>query len=291
MTRITLIVLSANVLGAIVLGASLLVGCDDDSMEPSEQLTSPPEDTEADVASDTYVEVELDDAGSVAGHLRWVGERPEVEQFEVSRDREVCGETQPSRALRVSEGGGVADAVVSLDNVRAGPAAPPAQPVLAQRGCRFEPHVQVAMVGQRVRFGNEDPLLHNLRAFDGEGATVFDIGFPRAGATARRTVENPGPLRVVCDAGHTFQFAWIHVFSHPYATTTDAEGRFRLLEVPPGRYTVRVWHEGWRVVGSARGRPRMSSPVVLSRTLSVSPRQETTVDFTLGQASAEIAGD
>ena len=72
---------------------------------------------------------------------------------------------------------------------------------------------------------------------------------------------------------------------------TDEAGRFRIPEIPPGRYTLRVWHEGWRVVGSDSGRPRFSSPVILTREVSVSPRQETAVDFELSQQLAELAGD
>jgi hypothetical protein len=37
--------------------------------------------------------------------------------------------------------------------------------------------------------------------------------------------------------------AYIIVSEHPYATVTDAEGRFLLDQVPPGQYTLRLWHE------------------------------------------------
>ena len=34
--------------------------------------------------------------------------------------------------------------------------------------------------------------------------------------------------------------AWVFVFEHPYYTLTDADGRFQLGPLPPGRYRVAV---------------------------------------------------
>ena len=38
--------------------------------------------------------------------------------------------------------------------------------------------------------------------------------------------------------------AFILVFSHPFFTLTDSDGRYRLDNIPPGTYTVVAWHEG-----------------------------------------------
>jgi len=37
--------------------------------------------------------------------------------------------------------------------------------------------------------------------------------------------------------------AFVVVAEHPYHTVTDAEGAYEIRGVPPGRYTVSVWHE------------------------------------------------
>jgi hypothetical protein len=38
--------------------------------------------------------------------------------------------------------------------------------------------------------------------------------------------------------------AFILVFSHRYFAITDDDGRYRLENVPPGRYNVVAWNEG-----------------------------------------------
>jgi hypothetical protein len=36
---------------------------------------------------------------------------------------------------------------------------------------------------------------------------------------------------------------WIFVASNPYFDVTAADGTFKLPAVPPGKYTLEVWHE------------------------------------------------
>ena len=37
--------------------------------------------------------------------------------------------------------------------------------------------------------------------------------------------------------------AYIRVDDHPYHAVTDAQGNFRIEGVPPGTYTLELWHE------------------------------------------------
>ena len=50
-------------------------------------------------------------------------------------------------------------------------------------------------------------------------------------------------MRVFCDI-HSHMSAFIVVFNHPFFRVTDAEGRFRIDNVPPGTYTLVGWYEG-----------------------------------------------
>ncbi len=276
--------------------ASVLCACSDDD-RPTPRQTPPRANDEVptEPANEAYAIAEPEElarVGSIAGTVRWVGERPALESFTVDVHGAACGEAQPSRALRVSARGGVRDAVLELVGVRRGrPHEPPAEPItITHRGCRFEPHVTLAGVGWPIRFASEDPVLHNTHGLLDDD-TVLDLGLPEAGAITERRLTRDGMIRLVDDAGHGWQLAWLRVSEHPYVAVTDEDGRFRVEGILPGAYTLRVWHEGWRVIGHESGRPRFSAPVILTREVSVMARQETTVDFELSQQSSEIAGE
>ena len=50
-------------------------------------------------------------------------------------------------------------------------------------------------------------------------------------------------VRVFCEI-HSHMSAFILVFAHRFFATTDAEGRYRIDNVPPGAYTIVAWNDG-----------------------------------------------
>jgi len=50
------------------------------------------------------------------------------------------------------------------------------------------------------------------------------------------------PFPVKCDM-HTWMSAYWLVLDHPYAAVSDADGRFKIIDLPAGRYDFMVWHE------------------------------------------------
>jgi hypothetical protein len=55
--------------------------------------------------------------------------------------------------------------------------------------------------------------------------------------------DRPGVVQVFCDI-HSHMSAYILVFAHRYFAVTDKEGAFAISGIPPGSYTLAVWHEG-----------------------------------------------
>jgi hypothetical protein len=48
-------------------------------------------------------------------------------------------------------------------------------------------------------------------------------------------------LKFQCDV-HSWMFAWVSVFDHPYFCVSGADGRFTIKNVPPGKYTIAAAH-------------------------------------------------
>jgi plastocyanin len=117
----------------------------------------------------------------------------------------------------------------------------PARAVLDQRNETFVPHVLAITTGTTVDFPNSDRIYHNV--FSLSKPARFDLGRYPVGRSRAVRFDKPGIVRVFCDI-HSHMNAFILVFSHPYFAMTDAEGRYRIEQVPPGAYKVIAWNEG-----------------------------------------------
>jgi hypothetical protein len=49
-------------------------------------------------------------------------------------------------------------------------------------------------------------------------------------------------VAVTCEL-HSWMKSWVVVAEHPFYALTDSAGAFRLPNVPPGKYKVRMWQE------------------------------------------------
>jgi hypothetical protein len=60
--------------------------------------------------------------------------------------------------------------------------------------------------------------------------------------TVSRTFTAPEvAVRFKCDL-HPWNFAYVGVFTHPFFAVTGEDGRFTIPNVPPGRYTLEIFH-------------------------------------------------
>jgi plastocyanin len=117
----------------------------------------------------------------------------------------------------------------------------PGHAVLDQRDERFVPHVLAITTGTSVDFPNSDRIYHNV--FSLSKAARFDLGRYAVGHSKSVRFDQAGIVRVFCDI-HSHMNAFILVFSHPFFSVTDEEGRYRIENVPPGTYSVVAWNEG-----------------------------------------------
>lgn len=118
------------------------------------------------------------------------------------------------------------------------PAAAPA--VMGTRHKQFVPRVLAVTVGSRVRFPNEDPILHN--AFSTSKDNGFDVGLYGEGEGQIVTFTHVGYVRVYCNVHHSM-IGHVLVLDTPYFTQPDSNGDFRLRDVPAVPGDLVVWHE------------------------------------------------
>jgi hypothetical protein len=156
---------------------------------------------------------------------------------DLNRGRQVIQE----QAL-VTRDGSVANVFVRLDGTFAPTPVPKTPVVIDQRACIYAPRLVGVRVGQPLQIRNDDDLLHNVHSLS-TGANSFNVGQPKAGLVYEFTPRAPEVmLKLGCDV-HRWMTAYVAVMTHPYFAVTDGSGSYTISNVPPGSYTLKVWHE------------------------------------------------
>ena len=184
--------------------------------------------------------------GTISGRITLDG-TVEPRMLEVTADQAVCGNEVEDRAVVVDGSGGLANAVVIVAEAPWGDATP-VDPEINNSGCYFVPRVQVVPTRTVVTVRSEDDTLHTTHAYDDRQRTLFNIAIPIPGMEVERPLRRPGPVRIECDS-HGWMRGWVYV-SDDLGTVTGPDGSYELTGIPPGDYTLTVWHE--RAAGMTR---------------------------------------
>lgn len=207
------------------------------------------------VTEAAYEGAPVSDGASIVGTVKFRGTAPESQRFNVKMgaNPEFCktrangkGEVVvPSTKLGASNE--LADVVIFLQEVQKGKPVPADGPRVMIERCQFGPRVMTGMHGQTLHIGTQDSILHQVRGWETmEGKNRMPM-FMAQGLTAGGQQDVPLQIKrssivqLTCDQ-HRFMEGWVLVTSNPYATVTDAEGKFRLTDIPPGTHTLGAWH-------------------------------------------------
>jgi len=94
-------------------------------------------------------------------------------------------------------------------------------------------------VGTKVEFPNQDRMYHNV--FSVSPVKRFDLGKYSRGHSKAVTFDRPGVVNVFCDI-HSDMAAFVYVLPHHVFAQPAANGEFSLPDLPPGTYSLKVWH-------------------------------------------------
>lgn len=121
------------------------------------------------------------------------------------------------------------------------PAARSGGPLLhmPQKNINFVPNLMAVRVGTTVDFPNLDDTYHNV--FSYSKAKRFDLGRYRKDEKPGVVLfDKPGVITVHCEV-HDRMRGTLLVLETPHFVKTDAEGRYRLENLPAGRYLLKAW--------------------------------------------------
>jgi plastocyanin len=199
-------------------------------------------------AATTVPAVDAATAGTVTATVKFDGAVPAPDMIVLTGDPKCVSENgAPQRAeekIVVGENQALQNVFVYVKDGLGNFVFPvPTEPVvLDQDKCRYTPRVVGVRVGQPLQIRNSDPLLHNVRS-NGVINQAFNKSTPIEGMKFEHTFatrEVMVPFK--CDV-HGWMSAYVGVLDHPYFGTTAPDGKVVLGDLPPGTYTLEVWHE------------------------------------------------
>jgi hypothetical protein len=152
------------------------------------------------------------------------------------------------------QGGGLSGVVVWLDGLRSGkPIGLERRVELESDHCKLTPRVQAAVIGSAVNIIGHDDYRQHLRFTAGGETTpraTILLGGGEQVIPTELPFKTPGMV-AVRDTTHAWTQAYLAVFDQPYFAVTGAGGTFTIDGVPPGKYTLRAWHERTAVATQA----------------------------------------
>lgn len=196
-------------------------------------------------ASFAYEVIDVKGGGEIKGKVK-VASKYEDPVLKIEKDVEFCGKSQPAKMYQIAPDMGIKNVLVIVENIQKGKAAPKQDTTIDNKNCYFEPLVSIAYKGSNYVLKNSDPILHNtsLAVMLGDKRrTVYNLALPKKDQVIIKPVKVTGLHDVKCDA-HAWMRAYVYVSEHPYVAITDDNGNFEIKDLPPGKYTVRFWHEG-----------------------------------------------
>jgi hypothetical protein len=163
--------------------------------------------------------------------------------------------------------------------------------------CLFKPFINLVRDLHDVAVVNMDPAMHDIQAYETSHLgprVLFNVPLPiskryprEAGLSAhfhKHYEGTPVVQSVKMTKGrkiftmqcgfHAYMESWALVADHPYFAIADEEGRFELTDVPPGTYTVKVWH------------PYIRDDI--EQTVTIEPNKQTTVALKVEAPSGRL---
>jgi hypothetical protein len=198
-----------------------------------------------------YFHVDPSTAGSIDGFVQYSGPRSASKLIDMSEDP-ACVAAHKSKAhdesLQVDRRGGLGNAFVYVEKGLEDKQfeVPQTPVVIDQSGCWFHPRVMGILVNQTLRILNSDPVTHNIHPMAVTNREWNHSQGPGEPPVDRHFTKPEIMIPVKCNI-HSWMHSFIGVVENPYFAVTSEDGAFHLPNLPPGTYTLAVWHEKFGV--------------------------------------------
>lgn len=228
------------------------------------------------VSAFAYEEMVVEQGGAIHGQVTLAGGLPNSMAFNLVTipDPVFCGRISTGTGWRIVEDfivgpqGSLKDAIVTLKGIEKGKVFELPKVVIEARDCDFLPFVNVVRDQDELTVINMDPVEHDIQGYEtarDRGARVLFnrplpmnpfhkvLGLlnshnhlPGKPMVERIHLQKNRNIFVMQCGFHPYMFSWGVVVDNPYYAITTEDGRFELSDIPPGTYSLTVWHAGMK---------------------------------------------
>ena len=140
--------------------------------------------------------------------------------------------------VKTKSGASAEDTLIIFDPLDSTAAPSHDAAIIDQINKRFAPRVSVIRTGTSVAFPNSDHIRHQVYSFSDPKPFTLKLyaGSPKTDVV----FDKPGLVVLGCNI-HDTMVAFVGVVDSPYFAKLPTSGS-STLDLPPGRYRVRVWH-------------------------------------------------
>jgi plastocyanin len=209
--------------------------------EPQKKAAETPKPVE-------YFHVDPGTAGSITGVISFSGPKPSRKlismEAEAGCQQANAGRPVYEETVVTGKKGGLANAFVYIQTGLEDKKFEPTEEavILDQKGCMFVPRVAGIRAGQILDLKNGDSVAHNIHPLPKNNREWNQEQPPHAADVEHRFARPEIMIPVKCNI-HAWMHSYIGVVGHPYFAVTASDGAFTWKNVPPGDYTIAVWHE------------------------------------------------
>lgn len=223
--------------------------------------------------SHAYKEAPVENGGTLTGSVTLDGIVPKPKGYNLVTfpDPIYCGRISDGRGFRllqpfrVGTAGAFQEVVILIEGIEEGKPFEFPTPRVESVDCKFEPFITIVRNRADVEIVNMDPVLHDIQAYETSerGARVlFNVPLPMNERFSKQALMTGGRVKhlagrvmkqkvkvgkgrnvFVMQCGfHAYMESWGLAVEHPYFAKTGEDGRYSIEDIPPGTYSVLVWH-------------------------------------------------
>lgn len=220
-----------------------------------------------------YEQIAVSNGGTLQGTVKLLGEVPRPKGYNLVTlpDAVYCGRISTGTGWRllqpfvIGPQGGFKNVVIYIGKIHKGKPFSYVTPKIEAIDCKFEPYITIVRDNHDVEVVNMDPVFHDIQGYETSkfGARVlFNVPLPmskklrkevllagktvkdRAGEvlTQRIKMGKQRNLFVMQCGFHAYMESWGFAVKNPYYALTAKDGSYSITDIPPGTYTVQVWH-------------------------------------------------